>query len=151
MDYTVQDGWVRNSMKATLQLVLLVMLSLDWSLSMTMGLKTGDGGCNCAKYNLVKKRRINNKEVWHEIYFWLRQELKESQSPSVRSVQTCLEQSIFIYLGQRASRVLRVLSPASTISCCCELRVVGCGCGLWGPILTVPVDAWMSQAFCTRV
>ena len=38
--------------------------------------------------------------------FWLRQELKESQSsfvrPSVRPVQVCLEQSIFIFLGQRA-------------------------------------------------
>ena len=34
------------------------------------------------------------------VNFWLRQELKESQSLCVRPVQVCLEQSIF--LGQRA-------------------------------------------------
>ena len=37
-----------------------------------------------------------------ENVFWLRQELKESQRPSVRVAQTCIEQSIFIYLAQRA-------------------------------------------------
>ena len=36
--------------------------------------------------------------------FWLRQELKESQFASVRSVQVCLELSIFIILGQGALR-----------------------------------------------
>ena len=32
--------------------------------------------------------------------FWLRQELKESQSSSVRTVQVCLEFSIFINLAE---------------------------------------------------
>ena len=32
--------------------------------------------------------------------FWLRQELKESQSLSVTSVTTCIDQSIFIFLAQ---------------------------------------------------
>ena len=45
----------------------------------------------------------------------------------VRSVQTFLEQSIFFYLGQRASRILRVLSQASTIGCRLRVAVVGCG------------------------
>ena len=34
------------------------------------------------------------------ILFLLRQELKESQCPSVRPAQVCLEQSIFIFLTQ---------------------------------------------------
>ena len=40
----------------------------------------------------------------HWPLFWLWQELRESQSLSVRPVKSCLEQSIFIYLGQRALR-----------------------------------------------
>ena len=43
-------------------------------------------------------------------YFWLRQELDESQSsfvhPSVRLVQVCLELSIFIFLAQVSLRPL---------------------------------------------
>ena len=49
--------------------------------------------------------------------FWLRQELKESQyvfvRPFIRWVQTCLEQSIFIFLGQSSNRALREHSESN--------------------------------------
>ena len=59
--------------------------------------------------------------VWHNycqvysifVFFWLRQELKKSQSPSVRPFQTCLEQSIFIILAQIFKQSVRNRSAVS--------------------------------------
>ena len=50
--------------------------------------------------------------------FWLRQELKMSQCPSVCLAQVCLQQSIFIFLGQRTIRALKSESYSRSLKYC---------------------------------
>ena len=73
---------------------------------------------NCsivAPLSIVKYviRKVGYVGVLTDVCFWLRKELKKSQSASVCLVQTCLELSIFIFLSQVS---LRSVSGQSQVS-----------------------------------
>ena len=64
-------------------------------------------------YHVAYSRYLSVSETAVWCYFWLRQELKESQCAFVHSFHVCLEQSIFIILAQIFKQSVRNKSAVS--------------------------------------